>query len=57
VRPVGSEESSVGAAPEQVARLQIVHVRENSASGILVNIRNLGTGAGASARLVRKMPS
>jgi len=57
VRPVGSEESSVGAAPEQVARLQIVHVRENSASGLLVNIRNLGTGAGASARLVRKMPS
>ena len=57
LRSVGSEESTVEPATEQIARLQIVHVRENSASGLLVNIRNLGTGPGARARLVRKMPS
>ena len=57
LRSVESEDPAVGATPEQVSELQIVHVRENSASGLLVNIRDLGTGAGASARLVRKMPS
>lgn len=57
LRPVGSGDAIGEAASEQVAQLQIVHLREKSASGLLVNIRNLGTAPGASARLVRKMPS
>jgi hypothetical protein len=57
VRPLGSEEANFDFADEQVARLQIVHLREHSASGLMVNIRSLGTVPGARARLVRKMPS
>jgi hypothetical protein len=50
-------DSDFNAVPKEVARLQIVHVRENSASGLLINISNIGTRPGAHARLVRKMPS
>ncbi len=57
LRPIGHDESAVTSDTEQVALLQIVHVREHSASGLMVNIRDLGTGAGAEVRLVRKMPS
>ena len=57
LRPLGGEETTANAATEQVAQLQIVHVREHSASGLMVNIRNLGTDIGAPVRLVRKMPS
>ncbi len=59
LRPLGGEETAAAFddATEQVALLQIVHVRENSASGLVVNINNLGTGPGVSVRLVRKMPS
>jgi len=56
LRPVGSEEPNFDSVDDQVARLQIVHLREHSASGLVVNIRSLGTDAGARARLVRKMP-
>ncbi len=55
--PIGDAESAVAAETEQVSLLQIVHVQENSASGLMVNIRDLGTGPGAEVRLVRKMPS
>jgi hypothetical protein len=57
LRPIGVGETAVDGATEQVAILQIVHVREHSASGLMVNIMNLGTGDGADVRLVRKMPS
>jgi hypothetical protein len=56
LRSVGDEESNIDTETEPVALLQIVHVREHSASGLIVNIRNLGTGTGAPVRLVRKMP-
>jgi hypothetical protein len=57
LRPVGGSEMAAHGDTEQVSLLQIVHVREHSASGLMVNIRNLGTGPGADVRLVRKMPS
>jgi len=57
LQPIGDAETPVTAEMEQVSLLQIVHVREHSASGLLVNIVDLGTGPGAEVRLVRKMPS
>lgn len=57
LRPIGGEAPDGGMATRQVAQLQIVRVRENSASGLVISIRNIGTGSGAPVRLVRKMPS
>ncbi|MFQ6045405.1 MAG: LysM peptidoglycan-binding domain-containing protein [Gemmatimonadales bacterium] len=50
----GSDEEP---AWERVAVMNIVHVRERSASGILLEIAELGADAGAAVRLLRKMPS
>ena len=41
----------------QVAILEIVHVRERSASAVLVRIFDLGAAPGASVRLIGKMPA
>ncbi len=57
LQPVGIDEGSAAADTKQIALLQIVHVRENSASGMLINIRDMGTASGVPVRLVRKMPS
>ena len=56
VRPV---EGVSGEEPvwEQVAVMHIVHVREKSASGMLMTINQLGAEAGVVVRLLRKMPS
>jgi hypothetical protein len=49
------------AAPEtplqQVALLQVVHVRQKSASAMLIQISGTGVNPGAPVRLIRKMPS
>lgn len=42
---------------ERVAILRIVHVRENSASGMLMQIYRTGVVPRAPARLIRKMPT
>jgi hypothetical protein len=46
-----------GAEMRIVGTLQVVHLRENSSSGIVMSIRDLGVGTGAAVRIVRKMPS
>ncbi len=43
--------------PDTVAYMQIVHVRERSASGFLTFINDLGVVPNALVRLFRKMPS
>ncbi len=45
-----------GAPPVPYATLQIVHTRERSASGLIVQIRRPGIRPGQAVRLVRKMP-
>jgi hypothetical protein len=57
LRPIGNQETAVTAESKQVALLQIVHVREHSASGLLVYMYDIGTSSGSEVRLVRKMPS
>jgi len=42
---------------QQVAVLQIVHVRQRSASAMVSRIGDLGLAPGAPVRLIRKMPS
>ncbi len=56
IRP---EEGSpfVDAPPASVGLLQIVHVRDRSASGFVITVTDLGIRGGAPVRLVRKMPS
>ncbi|MEX1998839.1 MAG: LysM domain-containing protein [Gemmatimonadales bacterium] len=46
-----------GAPPEALGLLQIVHVREGSSSGMLLQVYGAGIRAGIPARLIRKMPS
>jgi hypothetical protein len=50
-----SEEA--GVAPTRVAYARIVHVRDQSATGLLINIMGLGIEAGAPVQLLEKMPS
>ena len=56
VRPNPPEASPDGLL-QQVATLQVVHVRQRSASAAIIQISNLGVKAGAPIRLIRKMPS
>jgi hypothetical protein len=42
---------------DRVGVLHIVHVRENSASGFVLNVWESGIGGGTPVRLIRKMPS
>ena len=50
-----------GSSPEaplkQIAVLQIVHVRQRSASGVVTQIGDVGMGPGSPVRLIRKMSS
>jgi len=46
-----------GVAPIEIAYLRIVHVRDLSATGLLVNVMGLGIQTGAPVQLVQKMPS
>jgi hypothetical protein len=46
-----------GVAPTTVALVQIVHVRDRSATGLLIVINDLGIEAGAPVQLARKMPT
>lgn len=56
VRPTG--EATLRDEPaERLATLQIVHVRQRSATGIVTQIHAAGTRAGVPVRLIRKMPS
>ncbi len=45
------------APPERIAVLQVVHVRERSASAMLLQIMAPGTRDGSRVRLIGKMPS
>lgn len=44
-------------SPQQIAEFRIVHVRDQSATGLLMNIMGVGIQAGAPVQLVKKMPS
>ena len=48
--------SRAGAAPDTVGYLQIVHRRDESSSGILMFIHDIGIGANSPVQLFRKMP-
>jgi len=50
------EDKGEGMSPRKVAYLRIVHVRDQSATGLIVNISDLGIMAGAPVQLIRKMP-
>src|SRR5467141_4051921 len=55
VRPA---QSYVGAASEEVrAVMMIVHTREHSATGLLIQIMHPGLDRGMPVRLIKKMPS
>jgi alkylated DNA nucleotide flippase Atl1 len=49
--------SYADAPPEAVGLIQIVHVRDRSASGLITGVYDLGVAAGSPVRLTRKMPS
>jgi hypothetical protein len=50
-------EASPEAPLQQLALIQIVHVRQQSASGLLIQMSDIGVGPGSPVRLIRKMPS
>jgi hypothetical protein len=56
VRPAESP-ALIDRPPDRVALLHIVHVRERSASGMVLQIVRTGVVEGAPVRLVAKMPS
>ncbi len=50
-------DKGAGMEPRRVAYLRIVHVRDESATGLITNVMDLGTAIGAPVQLIRKMPS
>ncbi|HXV86234.1 MAG TPA: LysM domain-containing protein [Gemmatimonadales bacterium] len=48
---------ATGAPPERGAVLQVVHVRQRSASAVITHIYRPGVRAGQAVRLIRKMPA
>ena len=49
--------TSAGAPPTRLALMKIVHLREHSASGMLLRIYDTRIEPGATVRLVKKMPT
>jgi LysM domain len=52
-----SREGFADAPDRRVGLLLIVHVRERSATGLLIEVHDISIGAGSPVRLIRKMPS
>jgi len=51
-------EAAIGTASEEVrAVLMVVHTRERSATGLLIEIMHPGLDRGLPVRLIKKMPS
>lgn len=57
LKPRTAEESSAGQPWAVIGLMHIVHVREHSASGFVMNVTDTGIHSGTPVRLVRKMPS
>ena len=57
VELVRDADPMTGAPPERTARLQVVHVRQRSASAMITQIYRPGVREGQTVRLIGKMPS
>jgi hypothetical protein len=57
LKPRSPEEASVGQPWIVIGVLHIVHVRNRSSSGFVLNVSDTGIDRGTPVRLVRKMPS